>query len=173
MIFAAENDISLSFTQDNAKYWQYTSDRVMGGISDGQAILEQDGEIFFARLTGKVSTKNYGGFIQLRSSLSFVDFKKGKKKIKGVRIKVRGNGENYHIFIRTEETQSYRDYYSVSFPTNPNWEIIELPFNEFKHRVSNNSDLEGKNLRSFGIVAYGRDFISDVSVSEIIFYYQY
>jgi len=46
-----------------------------------------------------------------------------------------------------------------------------LPFSEFTHRVSNNSDLEGKNIISLGIVAYGRDFVSDVSVSNIIFYY--
>ena len=171
MIFAAEEDINLPFTQDSAKYWQYISDGTMGGVSDGQAALEQDGEMFFARLTGNVSTKNNGGFIQLRSRFSFANFEKDGKKIKGVRLNVRGNGETYHIFIRTNETQSYRDYYLTSFEANSNWKMIDLPFNEFKHRLSNNSNLEGKNIRTFGIVAYGRDFISDVSVSTINFYY--
>ena len=171
MLSATEEDIDLLFTPDNAKYWQYISDRTMGGVSDGQVTLEKDGEIFFARLTGNVSTKNNGGFIQLRSRFSFANFEKDGKKLKGVRLKVRGNSETYYIFIRTNETQSYRDYYSVSFEAKPNWEIIDLPFNKFKHKFSNNLTLEGKNIRTFGIVAYGRDFISDVSISKIIFYY--
>ena len=171
MVSAVEEDINLVFTQDSTKYWQYISDRTMGGISTGEATLEQDAGMFFVRLTGNVSTKNNGGFIQLRSRLSFANFEKDGKKIKGVRLNVRGNDETYHIFIRTNETQSYRDYYLASFEANSNWEMIDLPFKEFKHNLSNNSNLDGKNLRTFGIVAYGRDFISDVSVSKIIFYY--
>ena len=31
--------------------------------------------------------------------------------------------------------------------------------------------LEAKNIKSFGIMAYGRDFISDLSVSTVEFYY--
>ena len=171
IIYAAEEDVSLIFTPDTTKYWQYISDRTMGGISDGEAALEQDGEMFFARLTGNVSTENNGGFIQIRSRFSFENFEKDDKKIKGVRLKVRGNGETYHIFIRTSETQSYRDLYLASFKANSNWEIIDLPFNKFKHRHSTNLFLEGKNIRTLGIVAYGRDFISDISISKIIFYY--
>ena len=57
----------------------------MGGISQGQAVLEQEGEMFFARLTGNVSTANNGGFIQLRTNLSFFDFEKDITKIKGVK----------------------------------------------------------------------------------------
>ena len=33
-----------------------------------------------------------------------------------------------------------------------------------------NKSLNGNDIRTFGIVAYGRDFFSDVSVSEISFY---
>jgi len=143
----------------------------MGGVSDGEAALEQDGEIFFARLTRNVSTKNNGGFIQLRSKFSFDSFVKDGKKLKGVRLNVRGNGATYYIFIRTNETRSYSDFYLAPFEANSNREMIDLPFNEFKHRFSNNLTLEGKNIRTFGIVAYGRNFISDVSVSKIIFYY--
>ena len=168
---AKDNVINITFTKENAKYWQYISDRTMGGISDGKAALEQDGEMFFARLTGEVSTENNGGFIQLRSRFSFENFEKDSKKIKGVRLKVRGNGEIYHIFIRTNETQSYRDFYLASFKANSNWEMIDLPFNKFKHRYSTHLVLEGKKIRTIGIVAYGRDFVSDVSVSKIVFYY--
>ena len=40
--------------------------------------------MFFARLSGNVSTANNGGFIQLRTNLSFFDFEKDITKIKGV-----------------------------------------------------------------------------------------
>ena len=54
----AKDEISIPFTEENARYWQYISDQTMGGISDGQAILEKDGEMLFARLMGNVSTAN-------------------------------------------------------------------------------------------------------------------
>ena len=167
---ANDKNINLTFNEDTAKYWQYISDRTMGGISDGQAFLDQEGDLVFARLVGNVSTDNNGGFIQLRSSLSFVNLNKQNKKIKGVRLNVRGNGETYHIFIRTSVDRSYRDYFSSTFIANDNWKTVDLPFEQFTHRYSSNV-LDGNDLRTFGIVAYGRDFVSDISISKITFYY--
>jgi hypothetical protein len=171
MTFAAEEDLSFPFTPDSGKYWRYISDRTMGGVSDGQANLERDGEVFFARLTGNVSTRNNGGFIQFRSGISLANTEENGQKIKGVRLIARGNGETYYIFIRTNDTQSYSDYYSASFEVTSNWTVIDLPFNKFVRKRSNNSRLDAKNIRTFGIVAYGRNFASDVSVSTIEFYY--
>jgi len=169
-LYAVENNKILTFNEDSAKYWQYISDRTMGGVSDGQAFLDQDGDLVFARLVGNVSTDNNGGFIQLRSSLSFLNLNKQNKEIKGVRLNVRGNGETYHIFIRTSVDRSYRDYFSTTFIANDSWRTVDLPFEQFTHRYSNNV-LDGNDLRTFGIVAYGRDFVSDISVSKITFYY--
>ena len=165
----SKDQISIPFTEENARYWQYISDQTMGGVSDGQAILDKDGDMIFARLTGNVSTANNGGFIQLRTNFSFVDLINTNKDLKGVLLNTKGNGETYHIFIRTSEDRSYRDFYSATFTTNDNWEIVDLPFSKFKHRYSNRS-LDGNDIRTFGIVAYGRNFYSDVSVSEISFY---
>ena len=165
----SKDQISIPFTEENARYWQYISDQTMGGVSDGQAILDKDGDMIFARLTGNVSTANNGGFIQIRTNFSFVDLINTNKNLKGVLLNTKGNGETYHIFIRTSEDRSYRDFYSATFTTNDNWEIVDLPFSKFKHRYSNRS-LDGNDIRTFGIVAYGRNFYSDVSVSEISFY---
>ena len=170
VLYAKDKSISLTFNEDNAKYWQYISDRTMGGVSEGQAFLDQDGDLVFARLVGNVSTDNNGGFIQLRSSLSFINFNEENKKLKGVRLNVRGNGEKYHIFIRTSLDRSYRDYFSTTFVADNKWKTVDLPFEKFTHRYSNNI-LDGNDLRTFGIVAYGRNFLSDISVSKIIFYY--
>ena len=168
---ANEEDLTFPFTADSGKYWQYVSDRVMGGVSDGQVTLEQDGEMYYARLTGNVSTKNNGGFIQLRSGVSFSNSEKDGKNLRGVRLNVRGNGETYYIHIRTNESWSPSDYYSTTFIADSEWKMIDLPFNIFERRWSNDSSLDAKKIRSFGIVAYGRDYISDVSVSTIEFYY--
>ena len=165
----SKDQISIPFTEENARYWQYISDQTMGGVSDGQAILDKDGDMIFARLTGNVSTANNGGFIQIRTNFSFVDLINTNKDLKGVLLNTKGNGETYHIFIRTSEDRSYRDFYSATFTTNDNWEIVDLPFSKFKHRYSNRS-LDGNYIMTFGIVAYGRNFYSDVSVSEISFY---
>ena len=53
--------IQKSFFKD----WEYISDNVMGGVSEGKAeILDQDNN-YFLRLSGNVSTKNNGGLIQI------------------------------------------------------------------------------------------------------------
>ena len=80
--FADEETLSYPFNADSGRYWQYVSDRVMGGVSDGQVALEQDGEMYYARLTGNVSTANNGGFIQLRASVSLQTQKKREKTSK-------------------------------------------------------------------------------------------
>jgi len=167
----AVEDLSYPFNADSGKYWQYTSDQVMGGVSDGQVTLEQDGKTYYARLTGNVSTANNGGFIQFRSGVSFENSEKEGKNLQGVRLNVRGNGETYYIHIRTNESWSPSDYYATTFIASEEWQVIDLPFNKFKRRWSKNSALDPKKIRRFGIVAYGKDFIADVSVSTIEFYY--
>ncbi len=168
---AAEEDLTFPFTADSGKYWQYVSDRVMGGVSDGKVTLEQDGEMYYARLTGNVSTKNNGGFIQLRSGVSFKNSEKDGKNLQGVRLNVRGNGETYEIHITTNDRVYRGDYYSATFKADSDWKMIDLPFNKFKRKRSNNAKLDAKNITRFGIVAYGREYVSDVSVSTIEFYY--
>jgi hypothetical protein len=168
---ATEEDLTFPFTADSGKYWQYVSDRVMGGVSDGKVTLEQDGEMYYARLTGNVSTKNNGGFIQLRSGVSFKNSEKDGKNLQGVRLNVRGNGETYEIHITTNDRVYRGDYYSATFKADSDWKMIDLPFNKFKRKRSNNAKLDAKNITRFGIVAYGREYVSDVSVSTIEFYY--
>jgi len=179
---ASANDEALSFpfTLDSVKNWKYISDQVMGGVSEGNVSLEKDGDMFFARLTGDVSTRNNGGFIQLRSAVSLFnkpkmfqlihDADKDGKNLQGVRLNIRGNGETYHVMIRTYFNWSPSDYYSHTFETSPDWKQVDLPFSEFKRSKSRSTALDIDEIRDFGIVAFGRDFKSDVSVSKIDFY---
>ena len=170
-ISASNEALSFPFNADSGKYWQYVSDRVMGGVSNGQVTLEQDGEMYYARLTGNVSTRNNGGFIQLRSRVSFANSEKEGQNLQGVRLNVRGNGETYEIHITPNDRAYYGDYYSATFKADSDWKMVDLPFNTFERKRYNTSKLDAKNIRSFSITAYGRDFFSDVSVSTIEFYY--
>ena len=78
-----------------AKEWKFQSDQVMGGVSQGDASLVQDGDMFFFRLTGDVSTRNNGGFVQFRSKVSLFNkpemfqlihnADKGGQELEGVR----------------------------------------------------------------------------------------
>ena len=164
-----------------AKEWKYQSDQVMGGVSQGDASLVQDGDMFFFRLTGDVSTRNNGGFVQFRSKVSLFNkpemfqlihnADKGGQELEGVRLKVRGNGERYHVMIRTYSTWSPSDYYYHTFDTSIDWQQVDLPFSEFRRSKSGEMDLGADQMRDFAVVAYGRDFKSDVSVSNISFYY--
>ena len=54
------------FTSDAAERWDYVADRVMGGVSSGEAQIVRDGADSAVHLTGTVSTDNNGGFIQVR-----------------------------------------------------------------------------------------------------------
>ena len=164
-----------------AKEWKFQSDQVMGGVSQGDVSLVQDGDMFFFRLTGDVSTRNNGGFVQFRSKVSLFNkpemfqlihnADKGGQELEGVRLKVRGNGERYHVMIRTYSTWSPSDYYYHTFDTSIDWQQVDLPFSEFRRSKSGEMDLGADQMRDFAVVAYGRDFKSDVSVSNISFYY--
>ncbi len=156
-----------NFTPESDVPWQYLSDQVMGGVSEGSAELgKEDGE-HYARLFGNVSTANNGGFIQLRTSLqSGVD-----KNTRGVYLKVRGNGQKYYIHLRTKGTMLPWQYYQADFDVTDDWQTVRLPLEQFKRSGSwLSKSANPRSLRSLGIVAYGRDHQADLQISEVGFY---
>ena len=83
----------------DAREWAYFTDTVMGGVSTGQLqYLDKDGEKFY-RMTGIVSTENNGGFIQFATRIKDIT-----DDYDGIKIRVRGNNENYQIHLRTRYT---------------------------------------------------------------------
>ena len=72
-----------NFEPNSDVRWDYFSDQVMGGVSEGSASFGSDNGEAYAHMTGDVSTANNGGFIQLRTKLaSGVD-----KNAQGIYIK--------------------------------------------------------------------------------------
>ena len=138
--------------------WTYLGDAVMGGVSQGAARVE--GGVL--RLTGTVSTENRGGFIQARTALPD-GLPEGATAL---RLRVRGNGERYFIHVRTTRTALPWQYFQQGFATGPDWAEVILPLSGFvpSGRLMAVA-LRPRDVRSLGLVAYGRDHVADVSLA--------
>ena len=161
-IVKAGDDIRFPMTGDQAAYWRFVTDGVMGGVSSGRLTFERQDGVEFARLAGTVSTENNGGFIQLPD---------GGAGLTGIRITSRGNGETYFIHLRTRDNRRPWHYYAAAFTAGDDWRQATLPFDSFRHSAGMTPPTPSpQDIISVGIVAYGRDHRADVSVSEIGFY---
>ena len=147
--------------------WIYFADNVMGGISVGSSeyVIVASGKAI--RLYGEVSTKNNGGFIQVRMPYSIDQL----EKYKGIKIKMKGNGDEYFLHLRNRSSRLPWQYYQASFKSEPTWKEVNIPFEQFK-RSSNfmKSVFDPSSIKTIGIVAYGKDHTADVMVSELEFY---
>ena len=156
-----------TFDPNKSRNWSFFTDGVMGGVSSGKAFFGKSGSDNFVRLQGRVSTANNGGFIQIRHSLAkYLD-----NDIKGISIKVRGNGEEYYVFIRTTSTLLPWQFYNASFKTSKNWKVVKINLQAFQ--PSSNflrKTIKSSSIKSIGIVAYGRDHDAKVDISEIYFF---
>lgn len=163
----AEERMFEDFETEPAKRWEFIADTVMGGVSTGNVAFAQDGTRSYARLTGLVSTKNNGGFIQVRRKLDAP----APETAKGIRMVVRGNNQKYFVHIRTNGTVLPWQYYQSGFDTTNDWTEIRLPLSSFEAsgRLLRSIPASG-SLTSIGVVAFGRDHEAQVDVREIDFY---
>mgnify|MGYP001295559857 CR=1 FL=1 len=173
MVSASENmmildDLSTPGITTQKQNWSFFTDGVMGGLSQGKAIISKVNGIDCYHMTGDVTTENNGGFIQIRNQLQPTI---STKEYKGIYLKVLGNKENYSIHVRTALTMAPWQYYKFTFKTNNEWEEIKAPFNEFKKsNVYQPSGLIGQKVKSIGLVAGFKNFEADICLSEIGFY---
>ncbi len=148
------------------KRWVYFADTVMGGQSTGTVDFNSSGQISYARLTGNVTTKNNGGFIQIRKTISGIS-----KDISGIKLKAKGNNQVYHVFIRTSGTILPWQYYKAEFLVKKSWKNVKIPIAEFQRSSGFLARIiRPETIKSIGLVAFGRDFSADLYVSEVSFY---
>ena len=146
--------------------WEFVSDQVMGGVSSGELDLLNTSKNTFIRLSGTVSTKNNGGFIQYRSDY---DFDEGN--FKGIRIKARGIPSEYYIHIRTNSLLLPWQYYSGKFFVTENWKVIEILFDDFKKsNFYQPSKFTSSEIKSIGFVAFGKNFNAQLDIVEAELY---
>ena len=143
--------------------WRYTSDRVMGGISDGGAGLGAEDGISFAQLRGTVSTANNGGFIQIRQDLA----SPLPKDATGITLRMRGNGETYYIHLRSSASRRPWQYYQAAFKSTENWQQVTLLWSAFEPQGGLEARFSPEDIRSLGIVAYGADYEAALDIDWI------
>jgi len=106
----------------NIKNWSIVNDDVMGGISNSKFQLSSSGNGIFQ---GNVSTENNGGFASVRYIMDEINIEEAT----AVKIKIKGDGKDYQFRIKNKTS----DYFSyiTTFSTSSEWQIIELPLNDF------------------------------------------
>ncbi|MFN3970398.1 MAG: CIA30 family protein [Gemmobacter sp.] len=147
--------------------WRFFTDGVMGGVSTGQVTrMEEDGQTHL-RMTGRVSTANRGGFIQMRRDLDGPP----PEGTTGVRLVARGNGQRYFVHLRTRGTLMPWQYYQAGFDVTETWSELRLPFAAF---TPSGALLRGRPapgaITSVAVVAYGRDHDARIDLREIGFF---
>ena len=153
---------------NQSQEWIFITDKVMGGASSGKYQVQEIEGRKCHRMTGNVSTKNNGGFIQIRTKLNP---KINADDYEGVFIKVYGNKKNYNLHLRTEFTLAPWQYYSYTFNAPKSWTEIRAPFNEFKKsNFYQPKNLNGQKIKSIALVAAFKDFVSDVCLGEVGFF---
>lgn len=149
--------------------WEYVSDRVMGGVSEGQLHLETVEGQKAARLTGRVSLDNNGGFVQMAFDVAEDGGVLEASDWTGIALDVLGNGERYEIRLRTRELTRPWQSFRVEIVAKSTWQTLYLPFEDFEaHRTQASFDLAG--LRRIGVLGIGRVFDADIAVSGVRFY---
>ena len=142
--------------------WKFFSDQVMGGVSEGKTSIEKDEGNFFLRLEGTVSTKNNGGFIQVRKEY---DLK--KNDFKGIRIRARGKESDYYVHIRTKYLFLPWQYYAGKFRVSDNWSDIIINFSDFsKSNFYQPENFSSSDIKSVAFVAFGKDFDAQLDILE-------
>ncbi|MBT8130481.1 MAG: CIA30 family protein [Gammaproteobacteria bacterium] len=148
--------------------WRLVSDRVMGGRSSGEMLIDSFQGRDCVRMQGDVSTENNGGFLQIA-----LDLAAGKRfdasGFDGVLLQVAGNGERYNLHLRTSDLRQPWQSYRAGFVARADWSEIRIPFADLEVYRSDR-EFRPERLIRIGLVAIGREFEADLCVSAVRFY---
>jgi hypothetical protein len=137
-------------TIDLQATWGAVDDVVMGGVSESGMQLRNGVAIF----SGNVSTENSGGFASVRTrnfepSLNLSNYQ-------GIELYVKGDGQRYKIFVRTESKWDGVGY-AYSFDTIADeWMTIQVPFADlvpiFRAKTVSDAPLDPTQIRSLQLM---------------------
>ncbi len=141
------------FTQPDANLqatWGAVDDVVMGGVSESQIRLA-DG---YALFSGNVSTDNSGGFASVRTRNFEPSF--NLSNYRGLELRVKGDGQRYKLFLRTEAKWDGVGY-AYSFDTTADeWMTIQVPFQDlvpiFRAKTVNDAPLDTTQICSLQLM---------------------
>lgn len=138
----------VDFTKESTTAnWQIVDDGVMGGKSQGNFKVNEDGH---GEFWGTISLENYGGFSSVRYQPKTIEIGKYKK----VALRVKGDGKNYQFRLKGKAN----DYFSyiTTFSTSGEWETINIDLNDlypsFRGRKLNQPNFSGKNIEEITLL---------------------
>ncbi|MEM1319562.1 MAG: CIA30 family protein [Bacteroidota bacterium] len=118
--------LKIDFGQSkDGQNWNVINDGVMGGLSQGQAQLSENGLLF----KGKVSLANNGGFASFKGPFEPTDL----SDFETVKIRLRSTGCQFAMTLEMYE-RFYYPYFKHPLQTSGSgeWEILELKLSDFK-----------------------------------------
>lgn len=133
--------------QSDISDWEIVNDMVMGGSSNSEFYLNEEGNGIFK---GTVSLENNGGFASLRHRFTRIKITGHKK----VMIHLKGDGKRYQFRAKTnkEDQQAYIHY----FETTGQWQTIEITLSElkptFRGRKLNMPNFPAEELEEVGFM---------------------
>jgi NADH dehydrogenase [ubiquinone] 1 alpha subcomplex assembly factor 1 len=101
--------------------WEVEDDAVMGGLSRGRLAIDDEG---YAVFSGEISLENNGGFSSIQYYFDPIDVTRYTTAL----LRVRGDGKRYRFLVESERND--RHYYVYEFPTNGEWQTVEIPLAE-------------------------------------------
>lgn len=149
--------------------WTCFTDRVIGGHSNACLSREQDDQRFCLRLRGQVKPHPHGGFIQAVLPLATHGYPFVASHFQGICFWAKGLGDGYCLHLRTTELNTPWQHYRASFPVQPNWTMLLLPFTDFMP-VNTYFPLNLHLLTRLGLGAYGHECEPDIMIAELGLY---
>lgn len=121
--------------------WKIVDDIVMGGKSQGDFKLNDDGNAVFS---GDISLENNGGFSSVRYQNGKIELKENTKIV----IKLKGDLRKYQFRIKERILEEH--FYSYDFITTNDWQEVEIPVEEmypiFRGRKLNKKNFSGTSF---------------------------
>ncbi|MEM9934992.1 MAG: CIA30 family protein [Bacteroidota bacterium] len=134
MAFYTPTQQELDFGKGKAgDNWYIINDGVMGGLSEGEGVLEANSLRFY----GNVSLKNNGGFSSLRAPYQEMDL----SGFETVEMRVRGKGQSFGFSMETSKLW-FQPNYKVTFRPSPDeWEVMKFSLTDFNmYRIGQQMD---------------------------------
>jgi hypothetical protein len=152
MAAASQETVIFDFKNPgDIKTWQIVNDTVMGGVSESSLQQSVNGSALFS---GSVSLKNFGGFCSTSSRFTKNHDLTGNE---GIAIRVKGDGKNYKLTIKTDTNFSGFAYHYPFVTKKDAWMTIRAPFRDFTARfrgmpVADAPPVNAAEVKSFGLL---------------------
>lgn len=138
-------DFSSPAEQD---HWEVINDFVMGGLSKSSVHITEDKTAMFQ---GTLSLENNGGFSSMRTRPDLYDLSGWK----GLMIRVKGDGRDYRLRLRTDDSFEGIAYQARFSTEQDKWITARLPFDIFNPVFRGNAVKDAPELDVSGIRRIG------------------